>query len=121
MSHRSPDLLDVEPLNDGDRDCLEELREVLRRHNALDRFGINLLHDHFDLEPGELLIESCDVPNRTLTIQPSIPDPDEPGRIVETNWRFSHDGDVVAGLVCKVGCFYDLKDRHHKSHEKLNG
>lgn len=121
MSSTSPDLVDIQPLNDGDRQCLEDIREVLRRHNALDRFGINLLHDHFALEPGELLMETCEPSSRTLTIRPALPEPDQAGRTVETNWRFSHDGDVVAGLVCKVGCFVDLKDRHKRTHQRVNG
>jgi len=40
---------DVQPVNDGDTDCLVEIREVLRRHGKLDRFGVALLHSHFDL------------------------------------------------------------------------
>jgi hypothetical protein len=118
----SPDLADLEPLGEQDRACLDELRAVLDRFGSLDRFGLSLLHDHFDVAPDERMMETCDPGHRTLTIRPEPTHDLEPGvRIVETSWRFGATGDVIAGLVCKVGCFVDLKDRHKRTHERVNG
>lgn len=47
-----------------------ELRDVLKKHNALDRFGITLLHKHFDVADDEIMLETTDVGNRTLHMQP---------------------------------------------------
>lgn len=123
MSQLLPDITDVEPVGEADRDCLEEeLRAVLTRHGRLDRFGLTLLHDHFPVASNEMLVETCDPESRTLTIIPEVIDPnDAEYRLVGTNWRFSDDGDVIAGLVCKTGCFVDLKDRHKRTHQKVNG
>lgn len=123
MPQTSPDLSDIDPIGEADRACLEEVRDALARHGRLDRFGLTLLHDHFQLEDDELLVETCDPETRTLTIAPEvITEPSGPEfRLVETNWRFSPEGDVVAGLVCKNGCFVDLKDKHKRTHQRVNG
>ncbi len=122
MPHLSPDLTDIEPVGDRDRACLEEVRAVLARHGYLDRFGLTLLHDHFALDDSELLVETCDHDLRTLTIAPEVVDgADSEFRLIATNWRFSPEGDVIAGLVCKVGCFVDLKNNHKRTHQRVNG
>lgn len=118
-----PDLTEIPPVGDEDRACLSELRDVLRAHEALGRFGVVLLHDHFVVLEGEMLVETCDEASRTLTIRPLPvgPDPAE-GRFIETSWRFSPDGegsDLTTMLKCKVGCFVDLKDRHRRTHDRV--
>jgi hypothetical protein len=118
---RGPDLLAIEELGEPDAACLEEVRAVLARHGALGRFGITLLHDHFDVAPNEVLLETCDERTRTLTISPQQLDPSAAGRVIETSWRFSERGSVITGLVCKVGCFVDLQDRHKQTHQSVNG
>src|SRR5206468_12149745 len=51
-------IADVKPIGEHDAECLEEIRLVLQRHNALDRFGIALLHHHFDLADDEMMLET---------------------------------------------------------------
>jgi hypothetical protein len=131
------DITEVRPLDESDLPVLDELREVLERHGALDRFGLNLLHDHFPVADDEVLVEVCDTEQRTLTIRPlrgGVAD-GIPGRFVETNFQFVPRSDADADadpdasgtspvaytLVCKVGCFVDLKDRHSKTHDKVWG
>jgi hypothetical protein len=122
VSSRLPDLTEIEPLGAADDVCLEEVRAVLKRHGALDRFGITLLHDHFDVAEEELLVETCDPASRTLTIAPmTIAATDEGDRLIETNWRFSDGDSARAALVCKVGCFVDLRDNHKRTHQRVNG
>lgn len=120
-SSRLPDIEDIEPLGAQDAPFLQEVREVFERHGMFERFGLTLLHDHFDIADDELLVETCDVENRVLTSSPQRIEAAEPGdHLVETNWQFAQEGGIVAGLVCRVGCFVDLKDRHKRTHQRVN-
>lgn len=74
-------------LTAGDAACLNDLRGVLERHVRLDRFGITLLHRHFDLGPDEVLLETIDFHDRTLMVRP-VPKA-ELGNAVQTQWRLS--------------------------------
>ncbi len=57
-------MADVEPIGEGDSECLEEIRLVLQKHNALGRFGLTLLHSHFELQDDEMMLETTDVEKR---------------------------------------------------------
>jgi hypothetical protein len=81
-----PTIEEAGQLTDADGVCLDEIREVLRRHNAMSRFGVCLLHQHFDLTPDEVLVESCDEETRTLTTKPVLRSSVE-GKSLETSWR----------------------------------
>jgi hypothetical protein len=83
-----PRVDDARPLGDDDRELVAELRAVLDRYGALDRFGITLLHSHFDLEDNEILVETVDPESRVLTIQP-VPEEKAAGEgeLVPTSWR----------------------------------
>jgi hypothetical protein len=54
---RHMDATDVGQLCDDDRACLEELGQYLVSTDAWQRFGIWLLHKHFEPEPGEVFVE----------------------------------------------------------------
>jgi hypothetical protein len=60
----------VKPIDASDAECLEELRRVLEKHNRLDRFGVALLHRHFDVADDELLLETTDVSRREHWVRP---------------------------------------------------
>ena len=64
------DISAVDPLLPADLACFRELRDVLQRYGALDRFGISLIHRHFDIADDEELMEYTDVEERTLTVKP---------------------------------------------------
>lgn len=81
-----PDINDVKPFSSDDEACFGELRDVLARHGALERFGITLLHGHFEIADDEILVESIDVENRTLTTRPAKAT-EVAGDTIETNWR----------------------------------
>ena len=92
-------IADVEGKSEKDDALFAELAAVLKRHNALDRFGVTLLHRHFDIRKGEVLLETTDVPSRVQTIEP-VPEAslaDVP--FVETSWRLG-DGWVAMACVC---------------------
>jgi hypothetical protein len=72
MSHVAdlPHLDDVRPLDATDGACLAYLHAVLARHGKEERFGVGLLHRHFDLAIDERLVETMDEVTRTLTTRP---------------------------------------------------
>lgn len=94
-----PRIEDLEPIGPSDDALFEELRLVLKAHGAEKRFGITLLHEHFDLKDGEILVESIDVKNRTLTCEPHKVE--HVADAVETSWRL--DGED-ATRVCETLC-----------------
>jgi hypothetical protein len=108
-----PDIDEVDARSEVDDACFAELREVLVRHNALDRFGITLLHQHFDTAEDELLVEEVDVESRTLTIRP-VSRGEVVGRgVKETNWRLDSDAAVSACTPYQF-CYVDSKNDHHR-------
>jgi hypothetical protein len=64
------DIDDVQKIGDSDKDCLEEIRQILEKHNMLDRFGVSLLHNHFDLADDEIMLETTDVSKREHWVRP---------------------------------------------------
>jgi hypothetical protein len=100
------DVDDVAPISDKDHDVLEEVRDVLRKHGVTDRFGICLLHRHFDLAEDEILMESTDVTARRSVLE-VMPKLDHDVRTLPTQWRFSMRGDVDADTECRKACHYD--------------
>jgi hypothetical protein len=94
-----PDISEVKPLDERDKACFREVREVLSRHGLLERFGLTLLHQHFPLSDDEALLETIDTEKRTLTIKP-VPKADLPPSI-ETQWQLL-SGEAL--LVCHGYC-----------------
>lgn len=69
-SNPLPGLDAVAPFSANDEQCLSEVAEVLRKHNCLGRFGINLLHQHFPVGDNEVLLETNNPLDRTLHMRP---------------------------------------------------
>ncbi len=109
------DIDDVEPLNEADMPCMQDLREVLVRHGRSDRFGIALLHKHFDLAEDEVLVERTNVESRVQTIRPERID--TPGQVTETIWQLSADG-PNAILGCRQYCGGDVHGNHGSYHAR---
>ena len=61
---------DVRPIDESDAECLEEIRRVLEKHNSLGRFGLVLLHSHFDLKDDEMMLETTDMEKREHWVRP---------------------------------------------------
>jgi hypothetical protein len=99
-------------LDASDRECLREVAQVLRAHGKEWRFGVNLLHSHFDLGEDEVLLETNDVRDNSLWIRP-IPKAEVANEdIVETAWCLA-DGQPRMGCVCKK-----LGDDHAHHHNR---
>ena len=98
-----PDIREVKPFSTEDMGCLNEIKAVLEKHNATSRFGLHLLHSHFELENDEVLVEDTDEINRVQTISP-IKKSKIPENAMFTNWRF--DTHSVASPVCRISMKY---------------
>lgn len=86
-----------------DKTLFQDLRKVLEAHDAVDRFGVTLLHNHFEIESDEQMIETHDEQTRTLTLKPYRSLELKEGEVLqETNWRFGagSDGEPVAFAFC---------------------
>lgn len=111
------DIDDVEPFSEErDGALFEELREVLSKHGALARFGVTLLHRHFELAPDERLVETCDAPTRTLTLRPFKGELPPDSALMETNWRFDPTGKSPLRL-CFADCL-KMGNTHKGIHKK---
>jgi hypothetical protein len=95
-------------LSDEDVTCLSEVRSVLERHNLLDRFGVMLLHKHFDISTEECLLETVDVERRELVVRP-IPKLSLPNA-VQTQWRLADKSPLQW---CEAWCNYSGGTHHH--------
>lgn len=89
---------DIHALTDDDATVLREIRDVLARHGALQRFGVTLLHSHFDLDEDEVLVERVNPTMRTLSTSPERVSDDERGRLVPTSWRLDLEGGTPVPL-----------------------
>jgi len=97
------DIDDCPPFGPDDEACFTEIREVLSKHGKLHRFGMTLLHGHFEIGEDEILLETCDPLSRTLTIRPEPVAAHPPGQHRETNWRLDTMGSVQSCMqICKV-------------------
>jgi hypothetical protein len=108
------DIDDVDPITEKDYQVLADLQRVLGRHGYLNRFGICLLHKHFDLGPGEVLMEKTNAAKRisTLKVEQSA---DNRTKTIETMWRFDNP---KCTTVCVQRCNYN---NGHKSYHSREG
>ena len=104
-----PHVDDVRPLGDADHVVLEEIRQVLIKHNATNRFGVTLIHRHFDLQADEVLFETTDEQARTQRVVVKPASEVAGDRVLETQWIF--DGSRPA--VCIGKCHYDKGHKHY--------
>lgn len=111
------DIDETEPFNPNkDQALFDEIKSVLTKHGALHRFGVTLLHKHFDVYDGERMIETCDAETRTLTIQP-VKRPLGPNETyVGTNWRFDTDS-ILVNQMCFADCLKSGTS-HKEIHKK---
>lgn len=82
-----PDIGDVQPLSVSDEACIQEVRQVLAKHGALSRFGVTLLHEHFDIADDEVMMEFVDKDNRVLTTRPVKAIDHAEENSLQTSWR----------------------------------
>lgn len=108
-----PVIDDVQDFTDSDAACLREIREVLVRHGAIERFGVQLIHKHFEMSEDEILVEYTDMEERTQTsrVEKAKDLPSEVKRI-ETQWLFMREN---AHAVCHGYCY--VNSGHSRRHQ----
>ena len=104
------DISEVNAMSLQDEACVQEIVDVLKKYNALGRFGVTLLHKHFDIAEDELFVESCDVSTRTLTIKPFKKSELDGLNFKATSWRLD-TGKPLMACVCVKGQY----DHSHQS------
>jgi len=79
---------------------LQEIGQILKKHQALNRFGLVQMDHTTQLPQGYIMNESCDILNRQLY---SVPTQNNvsPQVNIETQWSLNHPHLVKQ---CKVGC-----------------
>ncbi len=93
------DISAVQSLQTDDLACFRELRDVLQRYGALERFGISLIHRHFDIADDEEMMEYTDAQERILTVKPVKKSDIDWEATTITNWKLT-EGDEVARIGC---------------------
>jgi hypothetical protein len=89
------DIDDISPINSDDLKCLDEVRSVIMKHKRLDRFGVSLLHKHFEVATDEILVETCDPAARVLVTKPVKLENIPVDRQVQTLWRFDGNSPMI--------------------------
>ena len=106
-----PNIDDVQPLSYKDEACIREMRAVLEKYDALNRFGVTLLHDHFPVAENELLVEYADTSKRVLVTRVFPKDQVAQREVIETAWRL---GARDADRVCEKTCSWNADQGKHK-------
>jgi hypothetical protein len=113
--HRIQKIEDMKPIGDDDYEVLKELSEVLLRHGFENRFGICLIHKHFELAPGEMALEETDEQSRRSVIR--VVSEDQCKDAMETAWQFSAESEIKAGRNCTLKCKGSGLTSHPRYHE----
>jgi len=106
------DIDEIDPVGEADADCLKELYDVLKRHGKHERFGVTLLHRHFDLGNDEVMLERTDSSNRRLELRPARLDSPEVARSVQTSWKLTEDFGAVTNTACYRRCERNIHGNH---------
>ena len=68
---------------------LQEIRQILKKHKALNRFGLTQMDSTIQLPKDQVMTESCDIPNRQLHSIPTAKG-NSVKKTVETQWSLNH-------------------------------
>jgi hypothetical protein len=103
-ANRLPDIHLAEPRTTADDACIAEVKAVLKRHRLDGKYGLTLMHKHFDLGPDEIMVEHTDLATRTLTSRPEKLGSIASKKLIEVTWSLDDDV-LMAGCVWK--CYVD--------------
>ncbi|OJJ19989.1 hypothetical protein BKI52_16060 [marine bacterium AO1-C] len=86
-----PYIDDVKEYSQEDEALFKEIKEVLKKYGVLDKFGITLLHTHFPVKKGEVMVEHYNPEDKSQLTKPHpVADIDKLG-LVPISWRFMDD------------------------------
>lgn len=95
-----PHINQVEGLCKTDDECMAEVQAVLAKYGKTAKFGITLLHKHFEVSNSEVLVEHCDEVNRVLTCKPISVAELPSAQLIQTAWRFTEAGERISVRDC---------------------
>jgi hypothetical protein len=111
--NRLTDIHQVTRRLDSEAAMFDEVRDVLKRHGVEKKYGLALLHKHFDLAEDEVLMEYTDLENRTLTMKPARRSEAMAGNAIETLWSLDSGNATIA---CVVFCYSNPGTGQHVGH-----
>ncbi|MFI1766487.1 hypothetical protein ACH41H_31140 [Streptomyces sp. NPDC020800] len=120
-----PRFEEAEGLGPQDAEFVEDLVAVLAKHGNLNRFGLCLLHDHFPLRAGEVLVETNDPEARTLHAH--VERADGTRHAKASQWRFVPHPDGAADAEPSAGPCQEIMlcttldlcpGREHERHDR---
>mgnify|MGYP001793764896 CR=1 FL=1 len=93
-----------------DQACFEEIHKVLKKHEALDRFGLTLLDQQLD--KNQIRLETNSRLDRTLLTK--VTTEDQGGNYtIQTNWRLNT---MKAVAECQTKCEAQTIGKHTDMH-----
>jgi hypothetical protein len=76
------------PVGPDDEAVLAGIAARLRTHGKIERFGVRLIRNPLCLGDNEVLLETCDLANRTLHCSVAERDDDRAASSIETSWEW---------------------------------
>lgn len=116
--NRQKDIHEVEPRLESETAAFIELREVLVRHGLEQKYGLTLLHKHFDLAENEIMVEFTDLETRTLISKPTDADSVSESNIREVTWSLADD---TVMNVCVQRCYFNRNSTPQHVGQHANG
>ncbi len=116
---------DVPPLGPQDEKACRDIAAILGRHGKLGRFGLRLLHDPLALN-GRVLMETCDMENRVLTLRITPAEDLRFKKSVPTvfEWEVAREGeadDRTVRMYCNRKCFTETVCEYQGSNIDASG
>ena len=112
------DINDIEVRSETEAPAFSEIREILVKYGLERKYGVALLHKHFDLAEDEMLVEFTDLEARTLISKPIKIGAISSTSLIETSWMLGYD--VVMGN-CVTVCYYDPSRNGHVGQHRPSG
>lgn len=106
-------------LSVDDDAVLAGIAERLRAAGKADRFGVRLVRNPLGISEGEVLLETCDLPQRTLSCSVIERDDAHAANNVETSWQWKPNLDSTGPSVmqyCSTICATDENGHHWNTH-----
>ncbi len=98
-------------LTEQDQACFDEIQQILKKHQALNRFGVTLLDDEV-LPQDSIRLETNSTIERTL-ITRIVDNNQLKNKSIETNWTLSNSKVIAA---CLQSCEVSRRGKHGKDH-----
>jgi len=93
---------------ESDKPLFRDIRDSLLAYDALDKFGLFLVHKHFEIAEDEEMVEFVDFEKATIVVRPAHRSGLEMSEMVPTNWIFEPGVSEVQVKVAQWGFAQDL-------------